>query len=289
MIERSYTGARPAIRLPRGAIDTQTHMFLPGYPAIEPGPPLPEGLPGPAEYRRLMDWLGIDRVVVTQGNAHQRDNKNLIACLAEMGPVARGVAVIDATTSQVELDRLHAAGIRGARIMDLPGGAVGLEALEAVDVRAAAMGWVTAVQFDGNRILEHEARLAALQSRFIIDHHGKFFAGAAPDSPEIDAVRRLIDTGNCWFKFAGCYESSRSGEPAYEDIAATARALAAHAPDRIVWGTNWPHNLAKTTADYPNDAALTDTVLGWFPDEDGRRLALVDTPQALFGFPPLAP
>ncbi len=289
MIERPLSGRAPAIRLPKGAVDTQMHMYLPGFAAQPGGPPLPGGaLPDAGQYRRVMAWLGIDRVIITQGNAHQRDNSNLLACLAEMGPIARGVAAVGAEEPDSALDQLAEGGVVGARIMDLPGGAVGLDALEAVDDRAAARGWMLAVQFDGSHILEHEARLRKLKSRWVLDHHGKFFAGATPDSPQVAAVKRLIDRGNCWFKFAGVYESSRSGGPDYEDVAAVARAIAAHAPDRIVWGTNWPHNLARTTADYPDDAALTDTVLGWLPHEGARRLALVDNPERLFGLQPFA-
>lgn len=287
MIERKLSGEKPRTALPKGTVDTQMHMYVPGHPAVAGGPPLPEGLPGPAEYRQVMDWLGIDRVVITQGNAHQRDNGNLLACLTEMGSVARGVAVIDDTTSEAELESLHLAGVRGARIMHLPGGALGLDGLAAVDARCAAMGWVVAVQFDGTELVERLPQLEALQSRFIFDHHGKFFGGVTVDSPQIAALKRLIERGNCWFKFAGVYESSKSGAPHYEDAAAIAREMAAFAPERIVWGTNWPHNLAKTTADYPDDAALTDTVLSWFPDEAARHKALVDNPTALFGFPPL--
>ena len=284
MIERKITGAKPRIALPKGAIDTQTHMYLPGFPAAEGFVPLPEGLPGPSEYRRVMEWLGIERVVITQGNAHGFDNANLVACLAEMGAASRGVAVITATTSDNELDHLHSAGIRGARIMDLPGGAVGLDGLAAVDEKAAAMGWMMAVQFDGNHILDHADRLSRLKSRFVIDHHGKFFAGTTPGSDEIAALKTLIDGGRCWYKFAGVYESSLTGGPDYADVAAFSRAIAAHAPERIVWGTNWPHNLAKTTADYPDDGALTDTVLGWLDDDAALQKALVDNPQELFGF-----
>ena len=207
MIERKLSGQKPKIRLPKGTVDTQMHMYMPGFPAVEGGPPLPGGtLPGPDEYRRLMDWLGIDRVVITQGNAHQADNANLYASLAEMGDVARGVAVISGETSEAELKRLHEAGVRGARIMDLPGGAVGLDGLPAVDDLAHAMGWCIAVQFDGSHILDHMDLLEGLKSRFIVDHHGKFFSGVTPDSPQVAAVKRLIDRGNCWFKFAACYE-----------------------------------------------------------------------------------
>lgn len=283
MITRKLTGTPPATRLPKGTVDAQMHMYLPDYPAIEGGPPLPGGaLPGPDEYRQLMGWIGIDRVVITQGNAHQQNNDNLIACVAAMGDVARGVCVITPDTPKAELQSLADAGITGARIMDLPGGGIGLEALEGVDALAADMDWALAVQFNGSDLLTHLPRLSKLKSRWILDHHGKFFDGITP--AHIDALKGLIDAGNTWFKFAGCYESSKTGAP-YEDIAATARAISAHAPERIVWGTNWPHNLAKTTEEYPDDAALTDTVLSWFPNDAARDTALIDNPEALFGFP----
>lgn len=286
MLTRTLSGTPPKTRLPEGAVDAQMHMYLPGYPSLPGGPGLPVGsLPDPEQYRQFMKWIGIDRVIITQGNAHQRDNANLNACLAEMGDVARGVCVIDETTSDSELESLSAAGNVGTRIMDLPGGAVGLSALEAVDAKAAARGWMLAVQFDGSNILDHEDRLRNLKSRWVFDHHGKFFSGVTPDSPQVAAVKRLIEGGNCWFKFAGVYESSKAGGPDYADVAAVARAIAAFAPERIVWGTNWPHNLAREQADYPDDAALTDTVLEWLPDDAARHLALVKNPEELYGLP----
>jgi D-galactarolactone isomerase len=284
MIERTYTGAPPKTRLPAGATDTQMHMYLPGHPAFAGGPPLPEGLPGPDAYRQVMQWLGLDRVVITQGNSHQRDNSNLLACLAAMGDCARGVAVIDSGVSESELARLHAAGVRGARIMDLPGGAVRLAELPVVDAIAAAAGWCVAVQFDGSTLLDRVPLLQSLKSRYIFDHHGKFFGEGMPGPAEVAALKRLIDKGNCWFKFAGCYESSKDGAPGYEDIARVAREIAAYAPERVIWGTNWPHNLVKRTEDYINDAEMTDLVLSWLAKREDLKTVLVDNPADLFGF-----
>lgn len=285
MIKRRYTGRAPTTALPRGAVDTQLHVYHRGHPAQPGGPDLPEGLPGLPEYRQVMDWLGIDRFVITQGNAHQRDNANVVSALAEAGEIARGVAVIDAGTPEAEMESLSNAGIVGARIMDLPGGAVGLDALEDVDARAFAAGWMMAVRFDGSDIAERYELLANLRARWVFDHHGKFFRGARPNGPEVEMVKKLIDRGNCWFKFAGCYESSRTGGPHYSDIAAVANAIARHAPERIIWGTNFPHNAATRTEEYPDDAALLETVLSWFPDSHGVHRALVANPEELFGFP----
>lgn len=286
MLKRQLAGTPPSPALPAGAIDCQMHAYAPGFPAAPGAIPLPLGdLPAPAQYRQVMDWLGISRVVVTQGNAHGRDNGNLLACLDAFGACARGVAVIDETTTEAEIGRLSGRGIVGARIMDLPGGAVGLDHLEAIDARAAAAGWMIAIQFDGSNLLDHLPRLERLRSRWVFDHHGKFFKGIDENAPEVDAVLRLLDRGNCWFKFAGAYESSRRGWP-FEDVAAPSRRIAAHAPGRIVWGTNWPHNMARETADYPDDARLAELTLGWLRQEDRERV-LVQNPRELYGFPPI--
>ncbi|MEZ5535684.1 MAG: amidohydrolase family protein [Thiolinea sp.] len=282
MLERIYSGPKPDFSLPAGVIDTQLHLYKEGFPAQPGGIPVPVGVPGLAEYRQVMEWLGIERFVITQGNTYQFDNSCLLDCLQEAGEMARGVAVVTAETSEQELQQLHAAGVRGARIMDLPAGAAGLSYLPEVDKQAHKMDWCVAVQFDGSHLLQHLPLLESLQSRYIIDHHGKFFAGVRPDSPQIDALKRLIDKGNCWFKFAGCYESSRSGGPDYADIAAVAREMAAYAPQRIIWGTNFPHNMAQKTEDYPNDAHLLELALDWAGNAATQRRMLVDNPQELF-------
>lgn len=283
MLVRRLTGTPPVPPFPPGATDCQMHLYQPGFPA-RGGVALPAGeLPSTDQYRQVMDWLGIGRVVITQGNAHGRDNANLLAGLAAMGDCARGVAVIDGATGDAEMQRLSAAGVVGARIMDLPGGAVGLAALEGIDARAAAAGWMIALQFDGSNLLAHLPRLERLRSRWVFDHHGKFFRGVAADAPEVDALLRLMDRGNCWFKFAGADESSRDGWP-FEDVAAPSRRVAAHAPERIVWGTNWPHNLIRETAAYPDDARLADLTLGWLP-AGLRDRVLVANPAELYGFP----
>lgn len=283
-IARSYSGPSPKTKLPAGATDTQMHMYLPGFPALPGGPPVPEGLPGPGDYRQVMRWLGLERVVITQGNSHQKDNSNLIACIAATGDCARGVAVIDSQTTMDEMAHLHAGGVRGARIMDLPGGAVGLSELSAVDAKADEFDWSLAVQFDGSNLIEHLTLLKSLKSRYIIDHHGKFFGEGKPDTADIAALKSLIDRGNCWFKFAGCYESSKLGAPDYADIATTAREIAAYAPERIIWGSNWPHNLIKVTEDYPDDAVLLDLVLSWAGSPQNLEKIMVLSPAELFDF-----
>ncbi|MQQ07475.1 amidohydrolase family protein [Epibacterium sp. SM1979] len=283
MIDRKLTGQPPRLSLPRGTVDTQTHLFLPGFPAEDGGPGLPlDPLPTPEMYKQVMAWLGIDRVVVTQANAHQAQNASLLACLDQMGDLARGVAVITGSETEKEIEALSAKGIVGARIMDLPGGATGLEALADVDATAHAANWMMAVQFDGSTLPDRLDQLSSLKSRWVLDHHAKIFEGAT--QAHLDAIKRLLDGGNMWFKFAGCYESSREGGPEFSDIAKVAKAVVEYAPERVIWGTNWPHNLAQKTEDYPDDGALLDTVLSWVPDTALQQV-LVDNPQELYGFP----
>ncbi|MBT3143127.1 amidohydrolase [Phaeobacter gallaeciensis] len=284
MIERRFTGLAPETKLPAGTIDTHLHVYLSGFPAQPGGPDLPVGLPELKEYRQLMDWLGIERFVITQGNAHQTDNANLLAALKETRDAARGVAAIDGETSDAELEMLKDGGVVGTRIVDLPGGAVGLNQLEEVDARAFAAGWMIAIQFDGSDISDHVDRLAKLRSRWVLDHHGKFLRGGPPGGADVAVLKHLVDGGRCWFKFAGCYESSIEGGPNYSDVAKVSKAMAAHAPERIVWGTNFPHNSATKTLDYPNDAVLLDTVLNWFPNDRARHLALVENAEELYCF-----
>ena len=288
MLIRKLSGTAPQPAFPRGTVDTQMHLYLPDFPAVTGGPGLPAGdLPDPEAYRQVMGWLGIDRAIITQGNAHQSDNRNLLACLEAMAGRAWGVAVITPQTGDAEIEALSAHGVLGARIMDLPGGAVGFADLEAIDAKAYAAGWMLAVQFDGSRLLEHMPRLQRLKSRWVIDHHAKIFAGAAADSPVVDAILSLLDQGNVWFKCAASYESSREVWP-YEDIAARARRITSHAPERIVWGTNWPHNGIKETKDYPDDAALAMLELSWLP-QGWRDRILVENPEMLYGLPPFVP
>lgn len=282
-IVRNYTGPAPKTVMPKGAVDTQLHIYQPGFTNAPGSMALPEAAPGVVEYRQVMDWLGIDRAIVTQGNAHGVDNENLLDALKNLGDVAWGVASVAAGTSDAELDRLGENRIVGLRIMDLPGGAVGLSDLAAIDAMAAERGWMVAVQFNGTGLLDHLPKLQAMKSRWVFDHYGKFLNGITP--AHVDALKGLIDQGNVWYKFAAMYEATLTGGPDYADVAKLSREIGAYAPNRIIWGTNWPHNSAKTTQDYPDDALQLDLPLSWLPDDNARHLALVENPEELFGLP----
>lgn len=282
-IKRTVTGRVSRHGLPEEIIDTQNHIYSPRFAAMPGGPGLPVGMPDQKQYRELCSWLGITKTVITVANAYQRDNDCLIHVLREFGADARGVAAISPNITDQSLMALIDQGIVGARIMDLPGGAYNFSHIKNLDQKTSANELMIAVQFDGNTIAEKLSILVDLKSNFVIDHHGKFFKSVEPNALEVDYLKKLIDRGNCWYKFAGCYESSTIGPPHYPDVALIARVIANYAPERIIWGTNWPHNSAKSQTDYPNDMDLLDIALDWVPSEHHKKL-LFHNPAELFRF-----
>lgn len=282
-LKRKLTGRPSRLSLPPGIIDTQNHIYDSRFSSHPAGPSVPEGCPNILDYLKMADWLGIARTVVTVANAHQTDNESLLAVLSELGDRARGIAAFTADMTDQQINRLIKGGVVGARIMDLPGGAVRFDKLLEIDALTAPRDLMMAVQFDGNTILEKAIWLHKVRSQFVIDHHAKFFKSVDPKGPEVDEIKSLIDKGNCWFKFAGCYESSTVGAPEYDDVAAVAREIASYAPDRIVWGSNWPHNAATSTQAYPDDMDLLEVALSWI-DSKHHGKVLVENPEILYQF-----
>lgn len=279
---RPLTGPAPRFKTPAGATDCHAHVFLPGFEAQEGGPQIAE-LATVDNYRQLQQWLGLERVVITQPNAYQTNNAALVEALEQFGPdVARAIAVITPDTSQSELERLHEKGVRGARIMQLPGGAVGIDRMLAVEDVIQDMGWHLMVQFNGRDLPDYHEELQKIKGRYIIDHIGKFIAPVPADDQRVDDILRLIDKGNAWFKICGAYETSLTGGPDYSDVSPIAKRVIQHAPDRVIWGSNWPH-VGVNRAQYPSDAEQLDILLDW-ADSKTQKKILVDNPAFLYGF-----
>ncbi len=274
------TLAPPKLIAPPGACDTHIH-FYDASAAVAPGAPMP-GDRTLAEYRRVQARLGLSRVVVVQPNAYVDDNHLALEAIAALGASARGVAVVKPGVTDGELERLTRGGIRGLRIMTLNGGALGFDVMDALMARLHAFGWHANIQLDGRTLADHAAQIARLPGRFVIDHCGKFLEPVAAEDDAFRALLRLVDTGRCWVKLSGPYETSKTGAPRYEDVGRLARALVAHAPERMIWASNWPHPSARPTP--PDDADMLDLLLDWAPDERTRARILVDNPAELYGF-----
>lgn len=280
-MERPLTGQSPKLERLPGAVDTHIHIYDSRYP-------LPAGTPKPppdatvTQYLSVMNWLGLDRCVVVQPNAYGDDNTCTMDAVASIGrDRARAVVVVKPGVPDAEMARLTHLGARGIRFMSLLGGTLAWNEMDEMGQRAHDHGWHAIVQLDGRLLPEHHAQIRRLPGRFIIDHIGKFLEPVRTTDPAFRVLLDLVDTGRCWVKIAAAYETSKTGAPGYEDVGALAKALIAHAPDRMIWASNWPHAQAHIVG-YPDDANLLDLLLDWAPDPNLRRKILVDNPASLY-------
>jgi len=273
---------KPRLVAPPGTCDCHVHIYDPAMPlvptAVSPGPAWADV----AAYRKVQERLGLARAIVVQPTAYGTNNSCTEAAVAELGLAnARGVAVVDDTITDLELERLTKAGMRGVRFQMLPGGVLPWEMLEPVAARVAGFGWHVQLQMDGRLLHEREAMLQRLPCPLVIDHVGKFLEPVTVEHEGFKALLRLLGNGRTWLKLCAAYEVSRSGPPLYADVGALAKAAAAAHPERMLWATNWPHVAVK---DLPDDSLQLDVLEDWIPDPARRKLALVDNPAALYGF-----
>ncbi len=271
----------PAWRSPAGGCDCHFHIFGPfeRYP-LSPRRSYTPSRPAPvAAYRRVADTLGLDRGIVVQASIHGTDNACTLDAVAELGPGYRAVVVVDATVTDADLRAMDARGARGVRFNIATGGGTPIDELDAIVARIAPLGWHLQVFTTAEHLAELAPRLGRLPVPLVIDHMGGAQAADGTETAGVRALRRLLDAGRTWVKLSG-YRASAG--PPYSDVAPLARALLAAAPERCVWGTDWPHpNMA---ADVPDDGELFDLLGAWAPDEAARRRVLVDNPAALYGF-----
>ena len=274
--------ATPRLVAPPGACDTHMHVYEPRFPLAATAPGVPPVAPA-AAYLAVRARIGIDRTVVVQPAAYGRDNTCTLAAMATIGPSARGVAVVDDTVTDAEMERLTAAGVRGVRFFMLRGAALPWELLEPIAARVAPHGWHVQLQLDGRDLPHYEARLGRLPCTLVIDHVGKFLEPVAPDHPAFRVLARLVEAGRTYVKLSAPYEVSKLGPPTYDDVGRLAKELVTIAPDRMLWATNWPHP-SVPREQRPDDAMLLDMLLDWAPDEAARHRILVDNPARLYGF-----
>ena len=268
------------LKIPPGSCDCHMHVYDDRY-AIDPRWTVPPPKGTAADYRQVQRELGLERVVVVQPNAYGFDNRCTTDAIADLGPQARGIAIIASNIADSDLLRLHAAGIRGARCYVLPNPFVQWDDIPKIARRAAELGWHVQVQTDGRELPKYEALLRDLPTDVVIDHNGKFLEPVPPEDPAFLTLLRLLDSGRCWVKLSAPYETSKTGAPRYEDVSVLARALAKSHPERCVWATNWPHPGRNPP---PSNVDILDLLLDWVPDEATRKRILVDNPARLYGF-----
>lgn len=207
--------------------------------------------------------------------------------LTQFGAAARGVAVIDMQTPDAELHALNAAGVRGIRFnLSRPAGA-GAELLELLTERIAPLGWHVQVHTLGNGYPAMESILQRLPTPIVIDHLGRIPQPGGLQHPAYAVLRRLVDRGNTWIKLSGAYHDSHVGAPTYADSADMTHAWLTHAPERVVWGTDWPHPAAMVgEKPMPDDALLVDLLGRSLPLPSQLHTVMVTNPEKLYGFSP---
>jgi predicted TIM-barrel fold metal-dependent hydrolase len=273
--------APPRRRAPAGAADCHMHVFGPAarYPwsaarGYTPADALLE------DYAAVQARLGLERVVVVQPSVYGTDNRCTRDALVRLGPRGRGVAVLPAEVSFAELARLHAEGFRGARLNLVSPGGVPLDSLDLLAQKVAAHGWHLQF-FAGPDLLAHAERLAALPVELVFDHFGPLDPSEGVDQPAMRALLDLLGRGRAWLKISGAYrvDHGASPWPAAKPLAAL---LLQEAPDRLVWGTDWPH--PDLFGPVPDAGDLLDALWDWCGDEALYRKILVDNPARLYGF-----
>jgi 2-pyrone-4,6-dicarboxylate lactonase len=278
---------KPRIALPKGSIDTHVHVFEKRYP-LSPG----RGYNPPdstlADLKHLHATLGIERVVFTQPSVYGTDNSAILdgmnALNAERPNRARCVVAIDMAISDRELAALDAAGARGVRLnTDNKGGMpIGLNEISRLEARIKPFGWHIEWLFPGKDILELMPVFTAHTVPISIAHFAYQPASAGVRAPGFQALLELVKRGNTWVKISGANRVSATDLPPYDDVKPMAQALIEAAPDRIMWGTDWPHPNKYVVN--PNDGDLVDAFGDWVGDEAMRRRIMVDNPAKFYRF-----
>jgi predicted TIM-barrel fold metal-dependent hydrolase len=278
------TGAAPAkTKAPANATDCHHHIYRSHF-KIDPNSKLRPGDASVADYRLLQKRIGTSRNVIVQPSTYGVFNDGLIEALNECGPTARGVAVVNTEVTGDELKRLDAAGVRGVRFnLATPGGATNLEMLEPVAKRVAPLGWHIQFFMPADMVLAAKDALYRLPCPMVFDHLAHLPEPAGVTHPAFAVVADLLQKGKAWLKLSGAYADTKVGPPTYADSTAVAQAYVKAAPDRLVWGSDWPHPTEQAKV-LPDDALLFDLLAEWAPDEVVRNRILVDNPAKLYGF-----
>ena len=267
---------------PAGAIDCHMHIFGPAdrfpYAAQRDYTPPDATI---AMYEAMCRATGIQRTVVVQPSVYGTDNRCTEDAVRHFGDQGRGVAVLDADVPDAELERLDDVGFRGCRFNLHNAGGTRLDDMERFAARLAELGWHLQVFTAAAHIAELEDRFARLPCNLVIDHFGLPVAGDGVDQPGFQALLRLPAAGRTWVKVSSAYRVDLTGMP-FAGARPYAKTLIAAAPERVVWGTDWPHPMV--TGPMPNDGDLMNLVARWTADDRLRRAILVDNPARLYGF-----
>ncbi len=277
----------PRLAFPENSCDCHVHVFGPQeqFPhAAKPG-----YIPNPAsvqQLRTLLKVIGCQRAVIVQPSYYGDDNRCTVDAVRAGQGSFRGVASIAPDIAEAELQQLHEAGIRGVRLnLKTVDGVTDVERLTRTAQRIKGLGWHAQLFFYADTMATLDTYLASLPVEVVIDHIGYVRADDGISGAGFQMLLRLARSGRAWFKISAPYRQS-TRPPLFEDVAPLARALYQAAPDKCVWGSDWPHASRNDTGIIraPNDGELADALIGYFPDAADRKRILVDNPARLYGF-----
>lgn len=282
---RSWTEqpSRPRFTPPPGAVDAHCHIF--GPMAEFPFSPNAKYLPqdaGADVLFALRETLGFARNVIVQPSCHGTDNRATLDAIARSDGTCRGVAVVDPSISDEDLEALDAGGIRGVRFNFLKRLVDNAPKDKFLNVarRIERLGWHVVVYFEADILEEMKPFLAAIPTTIVIDHMGRPDVRQGPDGADMKAFRALLDTRpDIWTKVT-CPDRLDPAGPPYADFIRSVRPLVEDYPDRVLWGTDWPHPNMESVL--PDDGALVDVIPHIAPTATLQRKLLVDNPMRLY-------
>src|SRR5215813_2749689 len=273
-VEYSSGTDPPKLRVPANACDCHHHIYGSQY-KVDPRSTLRPGDATVEDYRVFQKRIGTSRSVIVQPSTYGTENAPTLDALVAFGPSARAVVVVDTTVTDAELKRMHGLGARGIRFNLAQAGATTPEMISPLSKRINELGWH----------MEIMPILEKVPSPIVFDHLAHIPEPDGISHPLFAQVRALIDKGKTWVKLSGAYADTKVGPPSYSDSSAVARAYVKAAPERLVWGSDWPHPGVRDPEPKPDDAVLFDLMLDWAPDEAVRNRILVDNAAKLYDFP----
>ncbi|HZV20686.1 MAG TPA: amidohydrolase family protein [Hyphomicrobiales bacterium] len=269
-------------KAPPNAADCHHHIYSSRF-KVDPNSVLRPADASVEDYRLLQKRIGTSRNVIVQPSTYGIYNDGLVETLKAFGPSARGVAVVNTNVSDAELKALNEAGVRGIRFNILtPGGATSLDMVAPLSKRIAPMGWHIQVHASADMIAQNKDLWNSVPCDVVFDHLGHLQA-LGTSHAAFGVMTGLLQKGKGWVKLSGAYMDTKVGPPTYADSTSVAQAFVKEAPERLVWGSDWPHPTEKAD-NKPDDAILFDLLAVWAPDEKVRNRILVDNAAKLYHF-----
>lgn len=276
---------KPKMLVPAGAIDCHIHLFGPAdrHP-FHPGSRYTSADALPETNIALQDTLGLAGAVVVSGGGYGQDTRHLEEVLERFPQRFRGVALLPDDVTREHVVRLDRLGVRGARFVSAGHkGALPRLSRRVVDL-VADYGWHVQFYPHGEDLLQNADDLLALPTPVVLDHFAAIPAAGGTAQPAFQCLQRMLDSGRVWVKLSGPMRCTPGDYP-YAPVTPIAQALVRHAPQRLLWGSDWPH-VNMNGRQMPNDGDLFDLLAEWAPDAETRRAILVDHPRAVYGFQP---